>query len=135
MTTPRGYRDLADLLRTQIATGDLAPGQRLPAEITLAQTYDLSLTTVRRAVAVLRHEGLIDVRQGYPSRVRDLTDLEDVRLPPTRVTARMPTPADRQRWGDIPDGCAMLVALDLPQGWPGPDAWPSHRFRLDPRHG
>ncbi len=132
MTHPAGYRALADLLRQRIETGDLAPGQRLPSTADLAQTYGLAGLTVRRAVDVLRHEGLIDVRHGYPSRVREIGEVETVDVPPTRVSARMPTTADRARWGDIPDGTPMVVALDVLDEQGRPKAWPAHRYRLNP---
>lgn len=129
---PSGYRSLADLLRARMDAGDLMSGHRLPSVSTLAQTYGLAPLTVRRAIDVLSHEGRVTVRQGFPTTVREVADIEDVDVPPTRVTARMPTPQDRARWGDIPAGCPMLVALDLPDDWAGPDAWPVHRFRLRP---
>jgi GntR family transcriptional regulator len=136
VTDPAGYRQIADLLREQIDTGALAPGENLPSESALAQTYGLSMVTVRRALTVLRHEGLIDVRQGYPARVREVGPMTNVDLPATRVWARMPTPADRERWrgevGEIPDGCPMLVALDVLDEAGRPKAWPAHRYHLRP---
>ncbi len=132
MDQPAGYRQLADLLRGRIADGTLSPGQRLPSESALAQTYGLSMITARRALTVLRNEGLIDVRQGYPSRVREVGEMVDVDLPAgTRVGGRMPTPAERAEW-DVPDGCPMLVALDVLDEQGRPKAWPAHRFRLRP---
>ncbi len=131
MPDPAGYRALADLLREQITSGVAAPGQNLPSESVLAQTYGLSITTARRALGVLRNEGLIDVRAGYPPRVREVGPLADVDLPLTRVWARMPTPAERAEW-DVPDGCPMLVALDVLDEQGRPKAWPAHRYRLRP---
>jgi DNA-binding transcriptional MocR family regulator len=128
---PAGYRQLSALLRDKIESGELVPGQPVPSLSTLAQTYGLSGLTVRRAVGVLRQEGLIDVRHGYRTRVRDLSGIEDVDLPPTRVWARMPTPAERERW-DIPDGCPVLVTLDLLDGDGRAKVWPAHRYRLNP---
>ncbi len=132
MRRPAGYRQLADLLREKIDAGELAPGQAFPSLANLAQTYGLAGLTVRRAVRVLRNEGLIDVHHGQTSRVRDTSDVEDVDLPLTRVGGRMPTPADREQWGDIPDGCPMLIALDVLDEQGRPKAWPAHRFRLNP---
>jgi GntR family transcriptional regulator len=120
------------LLRGRITSGELAPGQAFPSLATLSQTYGLSGITVRRAVRVLRNEGLIDVHHGQTSRVRDTSDIEDVDLPLTRVGGRMPTPEDREQWGDIPDGCPMLVALDLLDEQGHTKAWPAHRYRLRP---
>jgi DNA-binding transcriptional MocR family regulator len=53
------HKQLADLIRTQIQTGELAPGQRLPAQKDYAQEHGLSRYTVERAINALRHEGLI----------------------------------------------------------------------------
>ena len=53
------YVQLADLLRAQIRTGELAPRRPLPSIRTLQQRYDVSDGTVKKAVAVLRAEGLV----------------------------------------------------------------------------
>lgn len=133
VASPTGYRALADLLRARIDSDELVPGQRLPSLATLAQTHGLAVVTVRRAIDLLSHEGRVTTAPGRATTVREVADIEDVPVPPTRVTARMPTPADRARWGDIPDGCPMLVALDVLDGEGRPKAWPADRFRLDPR--
>ena len=64
------YQQLAAVLRDQIATGELAPGERVPTEADLAKSYDASRNTVRLALGVLRTEGLIASRQGKGSFVR-----------------------------------------------------------------
>ena len=57
------FRQLADLLRDQIQSGELAPGEPLPSELRLAQEYGISRTTVRQAMLgvydrrVMRGEG------------------------------------------------------------------------------
>jgi GntR family transcriptional regulator len=58
------YQQLADRLRTRILSGDLAPGSVLPSETELIQEYGVSRGPARQAVAVLKAEGLVDVRQG-----------------------------------------------------------------------
>lgn len=106
---PTGYRQLADLLRRQIVGGDPAPGQRLPSEVDLQQRYGLGRHTVRRAIALLRAEGLVVVQHGYGAVVAEQVEKRQVAVPAgTVVTARMPTPAERDEWG-IPDGVPMLV--------------------------
>jgi GntR family transcriptional regulator len=52
------YAQLADILRGQIHRGELVPRQPLPSETYLVQHYGVS-RTARRAVAVLRDEGLV----------------------------------------------------------------------------
>ncbi len=59
------YRTIADDLRRQIVAGDLASGAVLPSEAELAGSYDVSRVTVRKALEVLRDDGLVASRQGY----------------------------------------------------------------------
>lgn len=58
------YQEIADRLRTQIGSGALEPGQRLPSEPDLATEYDASRNTVRLAIALLINQGLVVSRQG-----------------------------------------------------------------------
>lgn len=106
---PRGYRELADLLRRQIHDGTYPPGQRIPPETSLQETYGLARHTVRAAVKVLRDEGLVVVVRGYGAVVAERIEKEQVVVPAgTVVSARMPTLAERDEWG-LPEGVAMLV--------------------------
>jgi GntR family transcriptional regulator len=61
------YRQLAAILRRQIESGELTG--RLPGEKTLMQEYGLALGTVRKALAVLRDEGLVETTPGWGSYV------------------------------------------------------------------
>lgn len=58
------FQQLADDLRTAIADGDLAAGQRLPSNRDLAEQYGIAPMTVQSAVRVLRDEGLVVAQQG-----------------------------------------------------------------------
>jgi DNA-binding GntR family transcriptional regulator len=69
-TYPPPYLQLAELLRAQIRGGELAPGQQLPTILDLAEAYKLGSPTVRKALAVLKAEGLIVGVPGYGSFVR-----------------------------------------------------------------
>ena len=53
------YLQLARILRRKIESGGLARLDPLPSESTLTQEHDVSRDTVRRAMAVLREEGLV----------------------------------------------------------------------------
>ncbi|AKO99097.1 MULTISPECIES: FadR/GntR family transcriptional regulator [Marinovum] len=55
---------LADALREQILSGELAAGDKLPTERAFCERYDVSRAVVREAVSRLRHEGLLSSRQG-----------------------------------------------------------------------
>jgi len=51
------YQQLAELLRAQIASGELS--SRVPSVKSLSQEHGVSHITVEKALAVLRSEGLI----------------------------------------------------------------------------
>jgi GntR family transcriptional regulator, transcriptional repressor for pyruvate dehydrogenase complex len=55
---------IVESLRRQIASGGLGPGQRLPTEKELCETYGVSRPVVREAIGRLKHEGIITSRQG-----------------------------------------------------------------------
>ncbi|MDI4658178.1 FadR/GntR family transcriptional regulator [Xanthobacter autotrophicus] len=55
---------LAHRLREEIASGRLQPGERLPTEHQMAETYGVSRPIVREAVGRLKHDGLVTTRQG-----------------------------------------------------------------------
>lgn len=59
------YRAIADELRRRVDGGDLVAGALLPSESELSEAYDVSRVTVRKALELLRDEGLIDARQGF----------------------------------------------------------------------
>ena len=67
LTLPAGHRrylDIARRLASDIEAGRYRAGQRLPPERELAQTLDVSRTTVREALLALEIMRLIDIRVG-----------------------------------------------------------------------
>ena len=64
------YRRIVAELRAEIVSGRRAPGERLPSENELADQYDTSRPTVRRAIAQLKAEGLVITEQGRATFVR-----------------------------------------------------------------
>lgn len=64
------YQQLAAMLRTEINSGALAPGDRFPTEAELSGKYSTSRNTVRLALNVLRNEGLLTSQQGRGTFVR-----------------------------------------------------------------
>ncbi|MFC5153362.1 GntR family transcriptional regulator [Streptomyces amakusaensis] len=67
---PSHRHTIADDLRTQITTGRLKPGERLPAETQLATHYSVSTPTLRNALALLQAEGLVNKIHGKGNFVR-----------------------------------------------------------------
>ena len=47
------YLQLAGIIRGQIESGDLAPGQQLPSALKLASTYQVAVPTVRNRSEIL----------------------------------------------------------------------------------
>jgi DNA-binding GntR family transcriptional regulator len=64
------YAKIADVLRQRIASGDLKPGSLLPSEAALCEEFAVVRTTVRRALAALNDEGLIETLPGKGRVVR-----------------------------------------------------------------
>ncbi|MEU9836446.1 GntR family transcriptional regulator [Streptosporangium sp. NPDC048047] len=64
------YLRVADELRERIRSGRLKPGEKLPSQRLLAEEHGVSEILIRRALDILRNEGLIESRQGSGSRVR-----------------------------------------------------------------
>lgn len=58
------YLHVANLMRRRLETGMWAPGQQLPTLTTLAAELGVANVTVRQAVAILEHEGLLRRQQG-----------------------------------------------------------------------
>ena len=52
-------------MRSKISSGELGSGQVLPSEAVLSRYYDASRITIRKALEVLRTEGLVESRQGF----------------------------------------------------------------------
>jgi GntR family transcriptional regulator len=58
------YRRIADDLRLRIESGELAPGSKLPTELALRDTYQVSRNTIRDALRWLLNRGLAETRHG-----------------------------------------------------------------------
>lgn len=61
---PRLSEEVALALEGRITRGELTPGDQLPTEKVLAETFGVSRAVVREAVARLRADGRIETRQG-----------------------------------------------------------------------
>lgn len=61
---PRLSEEVSIALEQRIARGELVPGDQLPTEKVLAETFGVSRAVVREAVARLKADGLIETRQG-----------------------------------------------------------------------
>ena len=86
------YEQLADHLRQDIAQGRLPTGVAFPSERKLMVRYQVTRTTVRTAIGLLRQEGLVVAEHGAGSFVRDpkadrrLVDAQQVCTAPLSAT-------------------------------------------------
>ncbi|MHB8323912.1 MAG: GntR family transcriptional regulator [Candidatus Dormibacteria bacterium] len=65
------YQQLADVLRQDIAGGRLPAGVAFPSERKLMARHQVTRTTVRSAIGVLKQEGMVVAEHGAGSFVRD----------------------------------------------------------------
>lgn len=64
------HLQISEMMRRDIAAGRLADGQRLPPERTMAASHATTVRTLRKALAELEGQGLLDRRQGSGNYVR-----------------------------------------------------------------
>jgi GntR family transcriptional regulator len=53
------WRQIAQIYRDKIESGQLQAGDRVPSIRTLAQQYEVATTTAQKVIEALRDEGLI----------------------------------------------------------------------------
>jgi GntR family transcriptional regulator len=58
------YVQLANILRERITSGDLQAGRIMPSARTLSQEYGVAIGSVKKAIEVLRGEGLVHTKIG-----------------------------------------------------------------------
>ncbi|GLW98006.1 hypothetical protein Misp02_20930 [Microtetraspora sp. NBRC 16547] len=58
------YLQIADIVRRQIVDGALLPGQPIPSESMIQREFGVARTTARRAIGLLRKEGLVHAVRG-----------------------------------------------------------------------
>jgi DNA-binding GntR family transcriptional regulator len=64
------YRQIAAIIQSRIESGEYPPGSRIPTESEIVDTWEVARTTARRAIALLREQGLIDTVPQRGSYVR-----------------------------------------------------------------
>ena len=68
MSSPRHvaakHRQVFEIVRSRIQSGDYQPGDRIPSEANLIQEFGVSRPTVARALQELQRRGLVNRRRG-----------------------------------------------------------------------
>ncbi|ASU82322.1 GntR family transcriptional regulator [Nocardiopsis gilva YIM 90087] len=67
------YLQIAGVLRGRIANGTIPPGRRIPSLVELEQEFEVARDTLRKAVKVLKDEGLVETVTGMGIFVVDST--------------------------------------------------------------
>jgi len=146
------YQQLADHIRQRIADGTLQRGQAVPSEAQLMAEFGVARITARKAIEVLRGQGVIHTVQGRGSYVgppgtppaapetkaaRIAAELaQEIRA--GRYQRDYPLPSEttlQQRFGVAKGTIRAAVALLREQGWvftvpmrgtyiTDPDGWP-----------
>ncbi|MFC7327316.1 GntR family transcriptional regulator [Marinactinospora rubrisoli] len=143
-SSPPVYREIADALRSAIATGELSDGDRVPGENDLMKRYGVARATARQALAVLINEGIAVPIRGSGVYVRTF---RPVRRHGARRLSRDRWGSGRAIWqtdaGDRPfetDGVEVgevpapdFVARALGVGTGAPVVRRRRRYRLDGR--
>jgi GntR family transcriptional regulator len=74
------YFQLEQIIKSKILMGEFLPGEQIPTEKELCETYQVSTITARQAVLNLVNEGLIVRRQGKGSFIKEgLKDIKNIR--------------------------------------------------------
>jgi GntR family transcriptional regulator, transcriptional repressor for pyruvate dehydrogenase complex len=69
----RIYEEIVRQIKTMIAEGRLTSGDRLPPERELAEKFLVSRTSVREALRALESLGLVEIRQGEGTFIREIS--------------------------------------------------------------
>lgn len=65
LSPPRSFASkVADALRAEIRRGTFRPGDRLPTEMVLSETFGVSRAVVREAIFALKQDGIVESFQG-----------------------------------------------------------------------
>ncbi len=132
------YMQIAELLVREIKAGRLVDGERLPTERAMAAQYGVSVATLRKALARLTDQGLLERRQGSGNYIRASGKDDSIYalfrlerpdgggLPTTRLLsfATIPKPADLPAFGAGRTGhrfrrlrCLDAVPIALEEIW------------------
>jgi len=87
----RLYESAVDQIRSLILANDYKPGDRLPSERELGEQLSIGRPSVREALRILGTMGLIEIRAGNGTYVRDVTLLPYIDSLITHISSRLKT--------------------------------------------
>ena len=102
----RAAEQVAESIRDTIVDGRLGAGDALPSERDLAGRFGVNRSTIREAMLRLEAWGLVEIRQGGVTRVRDFLVSAGLQLLPFLIA-----PGGRMDWGMLRDLLSIRVML------------------------
>lgn len=84
--TKKIYEEIVEQLKDMITRGELKPGEKLPAERDMAESLGVSRASVREALTALEAIGILDIRPGDGTFVRQ-TNISETFAPLALVLA------------------------------------------------
>lgn len=69
--------DVVEQLQRKISLGELEPGMQIPTEPELMNQFGVGRSTIREAVRVLVHAGLLEKKQGHGTFVREQKAMQE----------------------------------------------------------
>lgn len=116
------YRKVYAELKEKIKDGTYRPGTLLPTESELEKSFQVSRTTVRKAVELLVQNGFIKVRQGHGTEILDISTTQKL----NHITSITETLTNKGYKVTTQGMCIELVrapafvasALEIPEGDP-----------------
>lgn len=129
------YLQISEIIRSRVATG-MSPGDPVPSEAEIQREFGVARTTVRRAIRILRDEGLVHIVHGqgsfvgipgeaprvprtYPLYRQIADDLAD-RIERAELTPRRPIPSEKtllQAYGCARETVRHAMAALREAGW------------------
>ena len=115
----RVFEQVSNVIKEQIASGILKPGDRLPSESELARNFNVSRQTIREAMRVLELSGFLSIKRGgrggpiientIPSRVSKAL-AEAIRIGPATFDDFV------LAWGEIEKAILIQVVKNADKG-------------------
>ncbi len=106
------YLQIYDYIRSEIRSGSLTAGERLPSTRSLASYLNISRSTTQLAYDMLAEEGYIELRRGSGAYVCEIADL----LPPenSRPAAAVSSGSGQLRAAALSSATCLPPAVELP---------------------
>ena len=77
--TKKLYEQIAAIIEQKIVNGEISPGEKLDSVEQLAKNFEVGRSAIREALTALQARGIIEIRQGEGTYIRQVT-AEDISL-------------------------------------------------------